>query len=105
MELSITVKLEAMLKANDGIGPLFASKDEMTQFQAADLLAWKSRKILAEVVQYDGPGDIDTYNSIQRSLAEIKTIPHSYGVHVFESLERLIQRARVPLQPTKKQRL
>jgi hypothetical protein len=89
-------QLEKILQANDGIGPLFVSKSLMVQFQAADLLAWKSRKVLAQVVQYDGPGDAEAYDSIQRSLAEIKTIPHSYGMHVYESMEKLAMRANVP---------
>jgi hypothetical protein len=89
-------QLEKILKANDGIGPLFVSKALMVQFQAADLLAWKSRKALAQVVEYDGPGDPEAYNSIQRSLTEIRTIPNSYGMHVYESIEKLTIRANVP---------
>ena len=89
-------QLEKLLKANDGIGPLFVSKVLMVQFQAADLLAWKSRKVLVQVVEYDGPADLEAYNSIERSLAEIKTIPHDYGVHVYESMEKLALRAKVP---------
>jgi hypothetical protein len=50
-------QLESLLRANDGIGPLFKSKEEMVQFQAADLLAWKSHKVLKDVVEYEGPGD------------------------------------------------
>jgi hypothetical protein len=94
-------QLEKFLRANDGIGPLFQSKEEMTQFQAADLLAWKSRKVLTQVVEYEGPGDIDAYNSVQRSLAEIKSIPHDYGAHVYESMEQLIHRAKIPRRPRK----
>jgi Protein of unknown function (DUF3800) len=94
-------QLEKLLRANDGIGPLFKSKEEMVQFQAADLLAWKSRKALAQAVEYDGPGDIDAYNSVQRSLVEIKSIPHDYGAHVYESLEQLILQAKIPLRPRK----
>ena len=89
-------QLVTILKANDGIGPLFVSKSLMVQFQAADLLAWKSRKVLAQVVQYDGPGDTQAYESVERSLAEIKTIPHSYGMHIYESMERVAIHANVP---------
>jgi hypothetical protein len=88
--------LEKILQANDGIGPLFVSKSLMVQFQAADLLAWKSRKVLAQVVQYDGPGDAEAHDSIQRSLAEIKTIPNSFGMHVYERMEKLAVRANLP---------
>jgi hypothetical protein len=70
----------------------------MVQFQAADLLAWKSRKVMAQVVEYDGPGGAEAYDGIQRSLAEIRTIPNSYGMHVDESLEKLAIRANVPLR-------
>jgi hypothetical protein len=94
-------QLEKLLMANDGIGPLFRSKAETVQFQAADLLAWKSRKILEQVIGYDGPNDAEAYNSIQRSLEEIKGIPHDYGVHIYESLERLVQRAKIPLRSRK----
>jgi hypothetical protein len=68
----------------------------MIQFQAADLLAWKSHKVIAKVIEHDGSRDVAAYSSVQRSLAEIKSIPHDYGVHVYESLEKLIQRAKVP---------
>jgi hypothetical protein len=77
------------------------TKEEMVQFQAADLLAWKSHKVLGKVVEHDGSEDLEAYSSVQRSLAEINTIPHSYGVHIYESLERLIQRANVPLRERK----
>jgi hypothetical protein len=91
-------QLEKLLRANDGIGPLFVSKALLVPFQAADLLAWKSRKVLAQVVEYDGPEDLDAYRSIQRSLAGINTIPHSYGVHMYESMEKLAIRAKVPIR-------
>lgn len=92
-------QLKKILNANnDGIEPIFRSKETMTQFQAADLLAWKSRRTIADVVRYARPGDIDLYNSIQNSLAEIKSIPHKYGVHTYESMERIAQRGRIPLR-------
>lgn len=89
-------ELSRLLKANADVEPVFLSKKKMIQFQAADMLAWKSRRVLAEVVEYDGPPDMDSYRRIQKSLAEIKTIPHNYGVHTYESLVLLAQRANVP---------
>jgi hypothetical protein len=88
-------QLKQLLKSNGDVKAKFESKEQKIQFQAADILAWKSRRVLAEVVEYVGPPDVDAYMSIQRSLAEIKSIPHSYGVHVYESLERLVQRANI----------
>lgn len=69
-------QLRHLLKANGDVEPIFVSKEKTIQFQAADILAWKSRKVLAEVVEYNGPPDAQAYNSIQRPLAEIKSIPH-----------------------------
>jgi hypothetical protein len=40
-------ELKRLLKANGDVVPIFLPKERMVQFQAADLLAWKSRKILA----------------------------------------------------------
>ncbi len=94
-------QLERILRANDGIGPIFKTKEEMVQFQAADLLAWKSHKVLQKVIEHDGSEDIDAFNSIRRSLEEVNSIPHSYGVHTYESLKPLIQRAKVPLRSMK----
>jgi hypothetical protein len=93
-------QLTRILKANGDVEPIYRSKEQMIQFQAADVLAWKSRKVLAEVVEYDGPPDAEAYSSIQRSLAEIKSIPHDYGVHIYASLEPLVKRARIPRRTT-----
>jgi hypothetical protein len=89
-------QLEKFLLANDGIGPLFPSKTEMVQFQAADLLAWKSRKVLADVFGIRGNDDLDAYLSVKRSLEEINSIPHAYGIHDYASMEKLCLRAQVP---------
>jgi hypothetical protein len=89
-------QLKKILKLNDNIEPGFRSKEQMVQFQPADLLAWKHRKILASVVNYSGDGDIDLYNSIQRSSVELRSIPHTFGVHTRESMEPLIKRAAIP---------
>ena len=91
-------QFKKILMANDGIEPLFHSKEGMPQFQAADLLARKSRKVLAAVVGYDGPGDVDLYKSVNASLAEIKSIPHKYGVHSYESMEPMIRHAKIPVR-------
>jgi hypothetical protein len=91
-------QLKKILMANDGIEPTFRTKEGMPQFQAADILAWKSRKVLGEVVGYEGPGDHDLYNSINRSLAEISSIPHKYGVHSYASMEPMIRSAKIPLR-------
>ena len=82
--------------ANDNIEPIFRSKEAMVQFQAADLLAWKNRKVLAEAVNYKGPGDMNLYNSIEASMAEISRIPHKYGVHSYRSIELVAQHGNIP---------
>jgi hypothetical protein len=92
-------QLKTLLKVNDDIEAMDRSKDEMIQFQAADLLAWKNRKVMTEVVKYSGPPDRDVYDSINRSLAEIRSIPHKYGVHNYESMEALVEKARIPRRP------
>jgi hypothetical protein len=91
-------QLERNLRANDGIGPLFRTKEEQVQFQAADLLAWKHRKLMAEVVAHDGVPDLKKYQSIMRSLEPLNSIPHDYGVHTAESLERVLKAGKVPLR-------
>lgn len=89
-------QFERIMKIDDGIVPLFLPKAAIVQFQAADLLAWKSRKVLAEVVNYEGPPNRDVYDSINRSLAGIRCIPHKYGVHSYESMLPLIRAAAIP---------
>ncbi len=89
-------QLKELLKVDNQIRAMDRSKEEMIQFQAADLLAWKNRKVMAEVVEYSGPPDRDIYDSINRSLAEIRSIPHKYGVHDYESMEALVKRAGIP---------
>lgn len=85
-----------IMKLNNDIEVIFRSKKAMVQFQPADLLAWKNRKVMAEVIGYEGPPDPDLYNSINRSLAGIKSIPHSYGVHTRESMEQIIRAGKIP---------
>lgn len=91
-------QLDKILRANDGIEPLFRTKEEQVQFQPADLLAWKHRKLMAEVVKHDGSPDLEKYLSIMRSLKTLNSIPHDYGVHTLESLEKVIKAAKIPLR-------
>jgi hypothetical protein len=88
--------LKRDLKTIDNIEAMDRSKEQMIQFQVADLIAWKSHKLMTDAARYDGPGDRGLYESIQRSLTGINSIPHKYGVHTYETIEALVKRAGVP---------
>lgn len=87
-------QLKNILETEDGITAEFLTKDKMVQFQAADLLAWKNRKVLAPV--FTGVKGHAAYESIMRSFAAIESIPHHWAVHDHTSLERICIKANIP---------
>lgn len=95
-------QLDRIVKLNDGIDLSFKSKESMTQFQIADLLAWKNHKIMTDAVRYDGPPDKDVLDSLSRSLDVIRSIPHSFGGHNYDSMERVIRVGKIPRRQIQK---
>jgi hypothetical protein len=92
-------QFDKIMRLNHGLEVTFQSKDSMVQFQAADLLAWKNRKVMTEVINYQGPPNLDLLNNINRSLEGIRSIPHSYGVHTLDSMEKIIRAGKIPRRP------
>lgn len=91
-------QLEKLVRANnDATGQIFLRKPDVVPFQAADLLAWKSHKVVTQVVDYSGPlENIAEFISVHRSMLGVKSIPNSYGFHAYESMKKLAICAGIP---------
>ena len=87
--------LVAHMSDHDGITPDFEPK-RMPPLQAADLIAWKNRRIVHDLVTR--PNRM-TQDQIRASLAPVSRIPHSYSVLDEKELLAFCQRHRVPRVP------
>jgi len=89
---------QRICREQDKIEPVFCSKKEFVPFQAADLIAWKSRHPIRRSLRDDPDFTIDEGQRLLESVHALEKRPYIGGVFDFNSFIRICKEGNIPLR-------
>jgi len=88
-------QLETLVQKSHGFTPIKKLKQEMVQFQCADLIAWKNRRALELTKEKGHTRDEEILDSIFRSQKEVDKIPQFSGVYDKQGLLKICEQNKI----------
>jgi len=89
------MELKRISQKVHGVTPMQRTKEEMVQFQACDLIAWKNRMAITEAKEAASK-DFRAIESLNRSIALIESIPNDFGVFDGPELRKMCNSGTIP---------